>query len=119
VNFGIISAGFTNLGLALLPSPSFAKGPNSVEIPSRPGMCVRIDPRRHRVHRQVAEFLGLSESAGSIAVGKRADLLLLDDNPLFDIRNTQHIRAVVLEGRLLQRPDLDRLLETVGDSEAK
>ena len=59
-----------------------------------------------------AEFLGLSERSGSIAVGQRADLLLLDENPLSDIRNTQRIRAVVLDGRLLQRADLDALLET-------
>lgn len=59
-----------------------------------------------------AEFLGLTKSSGSIAVGKRADLLLLDANPLSDIRHTQRIRAVVLDGRLLQRADLDRLLET-------
>jgi hypothetical protein len=61
-----------------------------------------------------AEFLGLSQSTGSIARDKRADLLLLDDNPLSDIRHTQRIRAVVLDGRLLQRPDLDRLLEAAG-----
>lgn len=58
-----------------------------------------------------AEFLGLSESSGSIAVGKHADLLLLDDNPLSDIRHTQRIRAVVLNGRLFQRADLDKLLD--------
>lgn len=59
-----------------------------------------------------AEFLGLSESSGSIAVGQRADLLLLDDNPLSDIRHTQRIRAVVLDGRLLQRGQLNALLDT-------
>lgn len=59
-----------------------------------------------------AEFLGLSESAGSIAVGKRADLLLLDGDPLSDITQTLRIRAVVLDGRLLQRADLDALLES-------
>ena len=57
-----------------------------------------------------AEFLGLSESIGSIATGKRADLLLLDGNPLSDISQTQRIRAVVLDGRLFPRADLDRLL---------
>jgi cytosine/adenosine deaminase-related metal-dependent hydrolase len=66
-----------------------------------------------------AEFLGLSESAGSIAVGKRADLLLLDGNPLADITQTQRIRAVVLDGRLLQRADLDRLLESARHTPAK
>lgn len=58
-----------------------------------------------------AEFLSISDISGSVALGKRADLLLLDGDPLADISQTQRIRAVVLDGRLLQRPDLDRLLE--------
>lgn len=57
-----------------------------------------------------AEFLGVDESSGSIAQGKRADLLLLDANPLEEITNTQRIRAVVLDGRLFRRADLDALL---------
>ena len=57
-----------------------------------------------------AEFLGLRKTRGSIAVGKRADLLLLEGNPLREISQTQRIRAVVLDGRLLQRADLDALL---------
>ena len=63
-----------------------------------------------------AEFLGVSERSGSIHVGKRADLLLLDANPLSDIRHTQRIRAVVLAGRLLQRADLDALLDAAAVS---
>ena len=47
---------------------------------------------------------------GSIAAGRRADLVLLDANPLTDIRNARRIRAVVLAGKLLDRPALDRLL---------
>jgi imidazolonepropionase-like amidohydrolase len=66
-----------------------------------------------------AEFLGLSDSSGSITVGKRADLLLLDDNPLSNISHTQRIRAAVLAGRLLLRADLDALLDAAGDSLAR
>jgi imidazolonepropionase-like amidohydrolase len=66
-----------------------------------------------------AEFLGSSDSSGSIAAGKRADLLLLDANPLSRITHTQRIRAVVLDGRLLQRADLDALLKAAIDSQAK
>ena len=38
---------------------------------------------------------------GTIAVGKRADLLVLDADPLIDIRNTQRIFAVYHDGRVL------------------
>lgn len=58
-----------------------------------------------------AQFLGLSATQGSVDVGKRADLVLLDADPMRDIRNTRSIRAVVLDGRLLQREALDALLE--------
>jgi hypothetical protein len=39
-----------------------------------------------------------------------ADLVLLDANPLEDITNTRRIQAVVTNGKLLRRADLDRLL---------
>jgi imidazolonepropionase-like amidohydrolase len=42
--------------------------------------------------------------------GKVADLVLLDANPLEDIHNTQMIKAVVVNGRLLNREALDGLL---------
>ena len=58
-----------------------------------------------------AEFLGIADASGSITVGKRADLVLLDADPTRDIHNSERIRAVVLDGRLLQRADLDGLLE--------
>jgi len=57
-----------------------------------------------------ASFLGIADRAGSVAVGKRADLVILDADPLRDIRNTQRIHAVLLDGRLLRRSALDALL---------
>src|SRR5262249_45489464 len=47
---------------------------------------------------------------GSVAIGKSADLVLLDANPLEDIHNTQRIRAVFLQGRYLDGKALDQLL---------
>ncbi|MDB5967818.1 MAG: hypothetical protein JWQ90_268 [Hydrocarboniphaga sp.] len=60
--------------------------------------------------RDAAEFLHRDSQFGSIAPGLRADLVLLDRDPLASIRNTQAIAAVVVGGRYLRREDLDRLL---------
>lgn len=57
-----------------------------------------------------ARFLGLTDSLGTIASGKVADLVLLDANPLTDIANTKRIRAVIQGGRLFDRSALDGLL---------
>ncbi|WP_157956637.1 amidohydrolase family protein [Dyella sp. C11] len=57
-----------------------------------------------------ARFLHIDDVSGSVAVGKQADLVLLDADPTRDIRNAQRIRAVLLAGRLLTRGDLDALL---------
>ncbi len=52
---------------------------------------------------------------GTIAVGKRADLVLLGDNPLDDIGNTREIEGVVLRGRWLPREELGELLERAAE----
>jgi imidazolonepropionase-like amidohydrolase len=57
-----------------------------------------------------AQVLEKEGDFGSVTAGKLADLVLLDANPLADIRNTQRIAAVVLGGKLLRRGDLDALL---------
>ena len=57
-----------------------------------------------------ARYLGREMTLGTIAVGKSADLVLLDGNPLEDIANVRRIRAVVSAGRFLDRAALDRLL---------
>ncbi len=47
-----------------------------------------------------AEYLGLDGDIGSLAVGKLADLVVMDNNPLDDIRNSEDIRYVMINGRL-------------------
>ncbi len=57
-----------------------------------------------------ARYMSREDEMGTVGVGKIADLVLLEADPLVEIRNTQKINAVVLGGRLLARPDLDKLL---------
>ncbi len=68
--------------------------------------------------RNPGQFLGLSDT-GTIEKGKRADLVLLDANPLDDIGNTRKIRSVVLAGHFMSRNDLDGLLHEVEVAAAK
>ena len=60
-----------------------------------------------------ARFLSQEKDLGTVAHGKIADLVLLDANPLDDIRNTTKINSVVFNGRLLDRTALDQLLTQV------
>ena len=60
-----------------------------------------------------ARYFGLQQSVGTVASGQRADLVLLDANPLTDISNVRRIRAVVVAGRLLDRQELDTVLAQV------
>jgi imidazolonepropionase-like amidohydrolase len=58
----------------------------------------------------VANYRGALDDSGTVEPGKRADLVLLDADPLADIRNTSKINAVILNGRPLDRMKLDQLL---------
>lgn len=58
-----------------------------------------------------AKWLGQERDFGSVEEGKVADLVLLDANPLEDIRNTQKVSAVVVDGKLLERGELDAVLQ--------
>lgn len=60
--------------------------------------------------RNSAEAAGALKDAGTIEAGKRADLVLLDADPIAAIANTAKISIVVVNGRLLDRAALDRLL---------
>jgi imidazolonepropionase-like amidohydrolase len=60
-----------------------------------------------------ARFLAKTNDFGAVEKGKIADLVLLDANPLDDIRNTRRITAVVSNGRYYSREHLDRILAEI------
>ena len=59
-----------------------------------------------------AEYFNMDKELGLVQAGMLADLVLLDANPLEDIRNTLKIDAVVRDGKFHNRGDLDALLVT-------
>jgi hypothetical protein len=64
-------------------------------------------------------FLKRSDLAGRVGIRQKADLVLLDANPLVDIAATRRIHAVVANGRLFDRAALDALLKDVEDRASK
>jgi imidazolonepropionase-like amidohydrolase/Tol biopolymer transport system component len=55
---------------------------------------------------QAAALLGLGHELGRLVPGQRADLLLLDGDPLADIRNTARIHRIIQDGRIIARDQL-------------
>ncbi len=66
-----------------------------------------------------ARFARLDDRLGTLSAGKIADIVLLDADPLTDIRNTRRIFAVIQAGRLFSRADLDALLAQVRSAVAQ
>ncbi|HEX5962529.1 MAG TPA: amidohydrolase family protein [Gemmatimonadales bacterium] len=63
--------------------------------------------------RNVAVFFGTLPKTGTIEVGKRADLILLDANPLVDVGNATRQSGVMLRGRWLPKAEIDKRLAAI------
>ncbi len=63
--------------------------------------------------RNVATFFGTLKKTGTIQVGKRADLILLDANPLINVGNTTKQSGVMIRGRWLPKSRIDTRLAAI------
>ena len=55
-----------------------------------------------------ARAMGLDKESGTVEAGKRADLILVDGDPLKDIRNLRRVTRVIADGRVYDAPALWR-----------
>lgn len=63
--------------------------------------------------RNVARFLGEEEQFGTVATGRRADLILLEADPLADVANVRRRAGVMLNGRWLSEADIQSGLAAI------
>ena len=103
-----ISSGTDSASIFMVPGFSLH---NELEEMVASGMPV-FDVLRSATYKP-AEFLGILDDLGTVEEGKLADLLLLAANPLENISNTQRVNAVIADGRLYERSDLDAVLAKV------
>lgn len=63
--------------------------------------------------RNGAENLGMLREFGTVEIGKSADLLLLDADPLENVANAKRIAGVMTRGKFLAKSDLQKMLDDV------
>ena len=62
---------------------------------------------------KVAEYFGTTGDSGTVAEGKRADLILLNANPLINIANTENRAGVMVNGRWIAESDIKKRLDEI------
>jgi hypothetical protein len=100
-------------------------GPDSPQMFLVPGFATHREIRSFRAAgissfaalsaatRNAAAYLGKEAEFGTVATGKRADLLLLDGNPLADLANLDTRAGVMVRGAWLPAADLQRMLDGI------
>lgn len=66
-----------------------------------------------------AEFLGAADDAGTVAVGKRADLIMVEGDPLKDVANAARRGGVMIRGQWLPEAELRKMLDDLAASYAR
>ncbi|ODB56564.1 amidohydrolase [Paenibacillus polymyxa] len=64
-----------------------------------------------RVTKSNAEILGIDHLTGSIDIGKQADLIVMEQNPLDNIKALSDVAMVLVKGNLIQTPSVTRIRE--------
>lgn len=102
-----------------------ALGTDSPQLYSVPGFSIEREMRSmaaagltsqqilSAATRQPARYFGAEQEFGSVAQGQRADLLLLNANPLADLRNIARRAGVMVNGRWLPEADIQARLERI------
>lgn len=97
--------------------PRLAPGPSlhrELELLIESGLSVPDALRAATV--APAQLLGKQHEFGTIAIGHRADLLLLDANPLEDVSRLRNPAGVMARGRWFTREQLQRMVAALGDN---
>lgn len=66
-----------------------------------------------------AHYFNIQDKTASIAVGKNADLVLLDANPLENIKALREVNSVIVRGKLYNRKTLDAMLQEARETKTK
>lgn len=61
--------------------------------------------------RNGARYFGIADEVGLVAAGMKADLVLLDENPLANIHSLRKVNSVIVRGKYYSRPTLDEILK--------
>jgi imidazolonepropionase-like amidohydrolase len=102
-----------------------ALGTDSPQLYSVPGFSIEREMRSmaaagltaqqilSEATREPARYFGAEQEFGTVAPGQRADLLLLNANPLADLRNIAKRAGVMVNGRWLPQADIQARLERI------
>ena len=63
-----------------------------------------------------AEYLGLTKDLGTLDAGKLADIALIEGDPLADIRRSEHVKWVIVNGRLYDAATMTEIAPTKGNA---
>ncbi len=99
--------------------PGFALG-HEIRVMREAGLSSQqiLESGTRNVSRYVEQYLKGDAQFGTVAVGQRADLVLLDGNPLEDIANLERRAGVVVRGRWVPAEEIHRELEAMASRNA-